>query len=169
MIEPDKILIETTRTHRARLTSALSFGAMDRRRPVNTNLGRFIGSVVLAAVVCVGCLGFSFVVDQLDNRKEEQALESFRAARSANPIEPEGDVVEDESTGYLKNKKTGQLTDPQTGFTIDKKSGLAKAPGGKTIDPRLDWYVDPETGNYTDPKTGVTIDPETMKPVEDDS
>ncbi len=169
MIEPDKILIETTRTHRARLTSALSFGSMDRRRPVNSNVRRFIGSVVLAAVVGVGCLGFSFVVDQLDSRKEEQALESFRAARSANPIEPEGNLVEDKKTGFLKNKKTGQLIDPQTGFEIDDESGLAEAPGGKTIDPRTDWYVDEDSGNYTDPKTGVTIDPETMSAVEDES
>lgn len=169
MIEQDKVLIETTRTHRHRLTSALSFGAMDRRRPVNTNVKRFIGSVVLAAVVSVGCLGFSFVVDYLDDKKQEQALESFRAARSANPIEAEGALVEDKESGYLRNKHTGELVDPQTGFTIDKGTGLAHNPDGRTIDPRIDWYVDEDTGNYTDPKTGVTIDPDTMSVVEDGS
>lgn len=169
MIEPDKILIETTRTHRGRLASALSFGTMDRRRPVNTNVRRFVGSVVLAAVISVGCLGFSFVVDLLDDRKQEQAIESFRAAQSANPIEPEGSLVEDKRTGFLRNTDTGELIDPQTGFTVDQETGLARDPDGKTIDPRIDWYIDKETGYYTDPKTGVTIDPETMRVVEDDS
>lgn len=169
MIEPDKVLIETTRTHRHRLVSALSFGEMDRRRPVNTNLGRFIGSAVLAAVISVGCLGFSFVVDLLDDRKQEQALESFRSARAANPIEPGGALVEHKPTGYLRNTDTGELIDPQTGFTVDPKSGLAEAPDGRAIDPRLDWYIDTRTGHYTDPKTGVTIDPRTMRVVEDES
>src|SRR3712207_9428809 len=45
VIDQDRIVIETTRTHRQRLASALSFGALDRRRPVNTNVRRFVGSV----------------------------------------------------------------------------------------------------------------------------
>jgi hypothetical protein len=168
VIDQDRIVIETTRTHRERLTSALAFGALDRRRPVNTNVRRFIGSVVLAAVGGVGCLGFSFVVDQLENRKEAQAVAAFRAALATNPIEPTAEMPEDPATGFLEDPRSDDLIDPQTGFVVDRETGLARDPDGRTIDPRLDWYLDPRTGRYTDPATGITIDPDTLRVVEED-
>jgi hypothetical protein len=154
-IDADRILIETTRTHRERLASALCFGALDERRPVNANVRRFVGSVVLAAAVGVGCLVFSFVVAQLDQRREEQALASFRAAMTANPIQPTRKMPEDRSTGFLKDPKSDDLIDPQTGFVVDRKTGWARDPEGRTIDPRIDL-------------TGITIDPRTYRVVEDE-
>lgn len=168
MIESDRVLIETTRTHRDRLASAFAFGDLERRRRVNTNLRRFIGSVVLAAVICVGCVGVSFVLDLLQGQREEEALASFRAAQAANPIPPDDRLVEDEETGFLRDTQTGELIDPQTGFVVDEDTGLARDPDGNTIDPRLDWFYDTSTGFYTDPETGVTIDPTTMQVVEEE-
>ncbi|MGW6130201.1 hypothetical protein ACWFNE_09260 [Cellulomonas sp. NPDC055163] len=168
MNDPDRTLIETTRTHRDRLASALSFGALDRRRPVNTNLRRFVGSVVLAAVAGVGCLTFSLVVHLLDDRRQDQALAAFRAALSANPIQPTDQMPEDPLTGFLEDPASEDLVDPQTGFVVDRETGLARDPEGNTIDPRIDWYLDPATGYYTDPATGVTIDPRTLQVVEED-
>ena len=57
----DLILLETVKTHRARLTSAFVFGELQERRLANDNVRRLVGSVVLAAVLCAGCVGFSFV------------------------------------------------------------------------------------------------------------
>lgn len=165
----DKILIETTKTHRARLASALSYGQLGKRRPVNSNVKRVIGSVVLAAVAGVGCMGYGFVVDLLLRQREETALASFQSALSGNPL-PETDTrTIDEETGFLYDSQTGQLIDPQTGFVVDPQSGLATDPDGRLIDPRLDWYYDPATGYYTDPATGVVIDPEAMRVVREDS
>jgi hypothetical protein len=168
VIDQDRIVIETTRTHRERLASALSYGALDRRRPVNTNLRRFVGSVVLAAVAGVGCLGFSFVVDQLADRREAQAVEAFRAALATNPIQPTTDMPEDPATGFLEDPASDDLIDPQTGFVVDRETGLARDPDGNVIDPRLDWFLDPDTGLYTDPASGITIDPDTMRVVEEE-
>jgi hypothetical protein len=168
VIDQDRIVIETTRTHRQRLASALSFGALDRRRPVNTNVRRFVGSVVLAAVAGVGCLGFSFVVDQLQDRREAQAVAAFRAALATNPIEPTADMPEDPATGFLEDPRSDDLIDPQTGFVVDRETGLARDPDGNVIDPRLDWFLDPDTGLYTDPASGITIDPHTMRVVEEE-
>jgi hypothetical protein len=168
MIDPDRILLETTRTHRDRLASALAFGPLDRRRRVNPNVRRFVGSVVLAAVAGVGCLGFSFVVNLLEDRREDQAVAAFRAALATNPIQPTAEMPQDEATGFLVDPRSDDLIDPQTGFVVDRDTGLARDPDGRTIDPRLDWFLDVETGHYTDPATGVTIDPRTLRVVEEE-
>lgn len=59
--DPDVILLETIRTHRSRLRSAFIFGELTERRVVDDNSKRFIASVVVAAVICAGCVGVSFV------------------------------------------------------------------------------------------------------------
>jgi hypothetical protein len=164
-MQQDKVLIETTKTHRARLASALSFGPLGRRRPVNTNAKRMIGSVVLAAAVGVACIGYGFVTNLLLEQREQQAVEAFQQARSSNPL-PETDTrTLDEETGFLVDSQTGEWIDPRTGFVVDPDTLLATDPAGNTVDPRLGWYYDPETGYYTDPATGVVIDPGTMEPV----
>jgi hypothetical protein len=74
----DAILLETVKTHRARLLAAFLFGEMSERRVANDNLKRLIGSVVLAAVVCAGCVGFSLVSSLLAGQaaaKQQQAGE----------------------------------------------------------------------------------------------
>ena len=163
MPESDQILIETTRTHRQRLGSALAHGPLEERRKPNTNGRRVLGSVVAAAVICAGCVGTSFVTDLLSRQRDEQAVTAFRGAMEANPLKPSGDWVQDPATGFLRNPKTGLMVDPQTGYVVDPRTGLAKDPQGRLIDPRIDWYIDPKTGYYTDPATGLTIDPKTQQ------
>lgn len=158
-----QVLIETTRTHRNRLGSALAYGELEERRTPNTNRLRVLGSIVVAAVICAVLVGTSFVMNLLSTQKEEQAVAAFRTALAANPLKPGGDWVQDEPTGFLRNKHTGVLVDPQTGYLVDRRTGLSKDPRGRLIDPRIDWYIDPETGYYTDPATGLTIDPRTQQ------
>ena len=64
----DVVLLETVKTHRARLRAAFLFGELSERRVVNDNLRRFIGGVILAAVACAICVGTSFVLDLLAQR-----------------------------------------------------------------------------------------------------
>lgn len=168
-MQQDKIIIETTRTHRSRLASALAFGPLGRRRPVNSNLRRLLGSVVLAAIVGVGCLGYSFVVNLLATQREDAAIASFQQARSSNPIPPSETLVEDPETGFLRDTGTDELIDPRTGFTVDPETLLATAPDGRAVDPRTGWYLDLETGHYTDPESGLTIDPDTLQVVEEEA
>ena len=68
MISRDVILIETVRTHRARLLAALVFGELTERRVLNDNLKRWLGGAVLAAVVCAGCVGFALISSLLAAR-----------------------------------------------------------------------------------------------------
>lgn len=168
MNEFDRTLIETTKTHRERLASAFIHGRLTERHKVNTNLGRLLGSVILAAVVGVACLGTGFVLGLLERQQHEQAVNSFMAAMKANPIKPGNGYVEDEKTGLLFNPETGIYIDPRTGFRVDPETMLATDPQGRTIDIRLGWYYDPNTRTYTDPASGLTIDPETLTVVKKD-
>ncbi len=168
-MQQDKILIETTKTHRARLSSALSYGSLGRRRSVNSNLKRLIGSVILAAVAGVACLGTSFVLGYLQGQREDQALEAYQSALQSNPIPESDEMVADEETGFLIEQATGNLVDPRTGFIVDPETMLATDAAGNTVDPRLGWIYHPDTGYYEDPSNGVLIDPETRQVVRDDS
>lgn len=58
---PDLVLVETVRTHRARLVAAFLHGELTRRRRTDGNLRRFAYGIVVAAFVCVGCIGYAVV------------------------------------------------------------------------------------------------------------
>lgn len=109
--DPDLILLETVKTHRNRLRSALVYGRIEERRTVNDNIRRFLASVIVAALICGVCVGISFVASVLEEqRQEEQRVEQEREA-AQNPApsvsvnvppggpqegatQPEGDTVE---------------------------------------------------------------------------
>ena len=166
MTDLDVTLIESTKTHRSRLVSAFVHGEREHRRRVKNNAGRLVGSVVVAAVACAGCLGTAFVLDLLERQREEAAVASFREALESNPLPASDERPLDEETGLLRDTETGALIDPKTGFTVDPDTMLATDPQGRTIDPRIGWYYDEETGHYTDPESGITVDPGTLEVVE---
>ena len=68
----DTILLETVKTHRSRLLSAFLYGELAERRLGQDNLKRLLGSVVLAAVICTGCVGFSLVTSLLASQAARQ-------------------------------------------------------------------------------------------------
>jgi hypothetical protein len=79
----DTILLETVKTHRARLLSAFLYGELAERRLGQDNLKRLLGSVVLAAVICTGCVGFSLVTSLIASQAARQAQQ--RAGGAATP------------------------------------------------------------------------------------
>ncbi len=166
MIDYDRALLDSVRTHRDRLAAAFVHGAQRRRHPVNSNVRRLMGSVILAAVACAACLGTGFVLNIISTQKETAAITAFRQAMAGNPIPESETLVRDEKTGFLRDARNGRLIDPRTGFVVDEATGLATDPQGRTVDPRTGWYVDARTGHYTDPASGITIDPATLEVVE---
>lgn len=78
--ETDAVLLEAVRTHRARLRGAFLLGELAERREVNDNVKRVIGSVVLAAVVCAGCVGTALVLHTI---AEQQTSASAPAGTGA--------------------------------------------------------------------------------------
>jgi hypothetical protein len=79
----DTILLETVKTHRARLQSAFLCGELAERRLGQDNLKRLLGSVVLAAVVCTGCVGFALITSLIATQAARQAQQ--RGGGSSTP------------------------------------------------------------------------------------
>ncbi|POX52593.1 hypothetical protein [Streptomyces sp. Ru72] len=57
----DNQLLESVAVRRRRLRDALLFGAQRQRRSLDERVGKVFAGVVIAAVVCAGCVGWSFV------------------------------------------------------------------------------------------------------------
>ncbi|WP_328549884.1 hypothetical protein [Streptomyces sp. NBC_00366] len=57
----DNQLLESVSVRRRRLRDALLFGAQRQRRSLDERVGKMFAGVVIAAVVCAGCVGWSFV------------------------------------------------------------------------------------------------------------
>lgn len=59
--QQDRVVVEGARIQRTRLAAALLFGRIDERRTVNDNMRRLMASIIVAAIVCAGCAGVSYV------------------------------------------------------------------------------------------------------------
>lgn len=62
----DAQLLESVGVRRRRLRDALLFGTARARRGLDEGWGKLFGGVALAAVLCAGCVGWSFLKDRLD-------------------------------------------------------------------------------------------------------
>jgi hypothetical protein len=63
----DNQLLESVSVRRRRLRDALLFGGQRRRRSLDERMGKVLAGVVVAAVLCAGCVGWSFVSHRVVN------------------------------------------------------------------------------------------------------
>ncbi|WP_415950360.1 hypothetical protein [Streptomyces sp. KLOTTS4A1] len=68
----DSQLLESVSVRRRRLRDALLFGAQRARRTADERLGKVFAGIAVAAVICAGCVGWSFVQSMLEKREAEQ-------------------------------------------------------------------------------------------------
>ncbi|MFG3282910.1 hypothetical protein [Streptomyces sp. NPDC048111] len=61
----DSQLLESVSVRRRRLRDALLFGGQRGRRSVDERLGKLFAGMVIAAVLCAGCVGWSFISHRL--------------------------------------------------------------------------------------------------------
>ena len=61
----DNQLLESVSVRRRRLRDALLFGPQRQRRSLDERLGKVFAGVVVAAIVCAGCVGWSFVENRI--------------------------------------------------------------------------------------------------------
>ncbi|MBC3987371.1 hypothetical protein H8N00_00265 [Streptomyces sp. AC563] len=64
----DSQLLESVSVRRRRMRDALLFGSQRQRRSIDERIGKVFAGVVIAAVVCAGCVGWSFVSHRLMDR-----------------------------------------------------------------------------------------------------
>ena len=65
----DAQLLESVAVRRQRLSDALLHGSLRTRRRAGDNLRRAFAGAVVAAVLCAGCVGWSFLQRQLEQQQ----------------------------------------------------------------------------------------------------
>ncbi|MET7904576.1 hypothetical protein [Streptomyces sp. NPDC005336] len=63
--EYDNQLLESVSVRRRRIRDALLYGAQRGRRSADENLGKMFAGIAIAAVLCAGCVGWSFISDKI--------------------------------------------------------------------------------------------------------
>jgi len=128
----DLILLETVKTHRARLTSAFVYGELPERRLANDNVRRLIGGIVLTAVLCAGCVGFSFVMgirgDQAAAAREKAALGPATGEIVAADT---FDRRTSEGWGGAERGGKWRVTDPARDYSVAGGAGVMQLPEDK--------------------------------------
>jgi hypothetical protein len=70
--EYDSQLLESVTVRRRRLRDSLLWGRERYRRSTSDNVGRFVVSCVMAAVVCAGCVGWAFLHHVLAEQQKQR-------------------------------------------------------------------------------------------------
>ncbi|NEB36457.1 hypothetical protein [Streptomyces sp. SID14515] len=81
----DSQLLESVGVRRRRMRDALLFGAGRARRTADERLGKVFAGIAITAVLCAGCVGWSFLQHTLDQQKAEQEKQQQRQAQRYAP------------------------------------------------------------------------------------
>ncbi|MGW3058016.1 hypothetical protein ACWC98_19135 [Streptomyces goshikiensis] len=76
----DSQLLESVSVRRRRMRDALLYGAQRARRTADEKLGRIFAGIAIAALLCAGCVGWSFIQHTLAKQKEQQRQQQQRYA-----------------------------------------------------------------------------------------
>ncbi|WUG41075.1 hypothetical protein OG550_20420 [Kitasatospora sp. NBC_00458] len=74
----DSQLLESVAVRRRRMRDSLLFGADRVRRAADERLGKVFAGIAIAAVLCAGCVGWSFLQTTLAKQKAEQEKQQQR-------------------------------------------------------------------------------------------
>lgn len=86
----DSQLLESVSVRRRRLRDALLFGAQRQRRSLDERVGKVFAGVVIAAVACAGCVGWSFVSHRVIGKSPYGA--SVPSSGQSSPTTPSPSV-----------------------------------------------------------------------------
>ncbi|MDT3396805.1 hypothetical protein RKE29_09145 [Streptomyces sp. B1866] len=89
----DSQLLESVAVRRRRLRDALLFGAQRARRTGDERLGKVFSGIAVAAVLCAGCVGWSFLQHTLEEQKAEQEKRQRQEQQYERPVEPTASAV----------------------------------------------------------------------------
>lgn len=74
----DSQLLESVAVRRRRMRDALLFGVERARRTADERLGKVFAGIAIAAVLCAGCVGWSFLQYTLAQQKAEEQKQRQR-------------------------------------------------------------------------------------------
>ena len=81
----DTQLLESVAVRRRRLRDALLYGSLAIRRSYEENLGKAMASVVVAAVLTGGCVGWSFIKHQIAVQEQQQQQQQNPVVTPTSP------------------------------------------------------------------------------------
>jgi len=81
----DSQLLESVAVRRRRMRDALLFGAQRARRTADERLGKVFAGIAIAAVLCAGCVGWSFLQHTLAKQKAEQEKQQRQEQQYQQP------------------------------------------------------------------------------------
>lgn len=109
----DSQLLESVSVRRRRMRDALLYGAQRARRTADEKLGKIFAGIAVAAVLCAGCVGWSFIQHTLAKQKEQQKQQQQRYAPQVTPSPSLSPSPSPSHTKSAKNPKgTHKVTEP---------------------------------------------------------
>jgi uncharacterized protein HemX len=81
----DSQLLESVAVRRRRMRDALLFGAQRGRRTADERFGKMFAGIAIAAVLCAGCIGWSFLQSTLAKQKAEEEKQQQQQEQLYNP------------------------------------------------------------------------------------
>ncbi|BDH11484.1 hypothetical protein HOK021_26630 [Streptomyces hygroscopicus] len=81
----DSQLLESVAVRRRRMRDALLFGAQRGRRTADERLGKVFAGIAITAVLCAGCVGWSFLQHTLAAQKAEQEKQQRQMQQYGQP------------------------------------------------------------------------------------
>ncbi len=84
----DSQLLESVAVRRRRMRDALLFGAQRARRTADERLGKVFAGIAIAAVLCAGCVGWSFLQHTLAKQKAEEEKQRLRLEQPYGSPDP---------------------------------------------------------------------------------
>ncbi|MFC4514577.1 MULTISPECIES: hypothetical protein [Streptomyces] len=120
----DSQLLESVSVRRRRMRDALLFGAQRARRTADEKLGKVFAGIAVAAVLCAGCVGWSFIQHTLAKQKEQQKQQEQRYAPQVTPSpalsptpsdlnsDPDSSPSPSHTKSAKKPKGTHKVTEP---------------------------------------------------------
>ncbi|MGW1088467.1 hypothetical protein ACWD4L_19610 [Streptomyces sp. NPDC002596] len=81
----DSQLLESVAVRRRRMRDALLFGVQRSRRTADERLGKVFAGIAIAAVLCAGCIGWSFLQHTLAKQKAEQEKQQRQEQQYEQP------------------------------------------------------------------------------------
>lgn len=70
MLDHDQQILESVSVRRDRLLRALLFAHQRTRRKYDDGLKFLLISAVIAAIICAGCIGFSFIINLFSEQQD---------------------------------------------------------------------------------------------------
>lgn len=125
----DAQLLESVSVRRRRLRDALLYGPERTRRTADEKLGKLFGGIAIAAVMCAGCVGWSFISAKMAEKDDSAKSAPASVASYTTAYTTTSAAYTTASTAAATTAHPAASTAPDEGPTAAPgRHGPARAP-----------------------------------------